>query len=100
MPYENKMVIELHHRQIEADTLPAIQVHLYYVIDYVNTFYVGRVLKICQDNALFTVTFLHSKGSKIFDWPNRDDIDKVHRSCIFYGPVTLRYRPFHCASTI
>ena len=26
----------------------------------------------------------HTDG---FDWPRRDDVDNVHMSCVFYGPV-------------
>ena len=25
----------------------------------------------------------------MFDWPRRDDIDRVHSSNVFYGPVTI-----------
>ncbi|KAK3703344.1 hypothetical protein QZH41_001507 [Actinostola sp. cb2023] len=33
--------------------------------------------------------FLHSIGASTFHWPRRDDIDQVHVSNIFYGPVTV-----------
>ena len=26
-------------------------------------------------------------GAKSFDWPSWDDVDDVHISCVFYGPV-------------
>ena len=37
----------------------------------------------------FFTTFLFSH-TKRFDWPRRDDIDKVHATCVFYGPVWLQ----------
>lgn len=35
--------------------------------------------------------FLHKVGTGTFDWPERDDIDTPHISCIFFGPVNLQY---------
>ena len=40
-------------------------------------------------NSFVRFKFLHWVGAKSFDWPSRDDIDEVHISCVFYGPITL-----------
>ena len=33
---------------------------------------------------------MYRVGADGFDWPRRDDIDKVHVFCVFFGPVTLQ----------
>ena len=41
---------------------------------------------------MLKIKFLFStqeSGRTVFDWPIRADIEEVHPSCIFYGPVTL-----------
>ena len=41
------------------------------------------------------VKYLHSISATTSDWPRTDDVDRVHCSCIFYGPVLLTgNRPF------
>ena len=41
------------------------------------------------------VKYLHSISATTYDWPRTDDVDRVHCSCIFYGPVLLTgNRPF------
>ena len=42
-----------------------------------------------QADSFVRFKFLHRVGAKSFDWPRRDDVDDVHISCVFYGPVTL-----------
>ena len=90
--YRKQMVVELHRQKIDGPLLPGILVEQYYAVDYINRFYVGRVLAI---QSLFcNVKFLHC-GSKGYSWPNHDDIECVHKSYIFYGPVTLSgFGPF------
>ena len=67
-----------------------IKIDHYYAVDYVNKFYIGRALR--HDGQNFTqFKFLHSTGAaKEFNWPKTDDVERVHSSCIFYGPVSLR----------
>ena len=55
-------------------------------------YYFGRVLSIQGDFIQFK--FLHpirhgANAADSFDWPRRDDVDNVHMSCVFYGPVQL-----------
>ena len=59
----------------------------YYAVEYVENYYIGRALS--QADSFVRFKFLHQVGAKSFDWPSRDDIDEVHISCVFYGPVTL-----------
>ena len=33
--------------------------------------------------------FLYKVGITTFHWPRREDVDQVHISTIFYGPVTV-----------
>ncbi|KAK2570904.1 Transmembrane protein 135 [Acropora cervicornis] len=60
---------------------------MYYAVDYVNTFYFGRVVSV--EGCFADLKFLHSKSSTSSDWPRTDDVDRLHYSCIFYGPVLL-----------
>ena len=63
----------------------------YYAVDYVDRFYIGRVLS-DEGNGFYQVKFLHQQvtdGVRHFRWPERDDLDKVHLSCIFWGPIYL-----------
>ena len=59
----------------------------YYAVEYVETYYIGHALS--QADSFVRFKFLHRVGAKSFDWPRRDDVDDVHISCVFYGPVTL-----------
>ena len=56
-------------------------------VEYVENYYIGRALS--QADSFVRFKFLHRVGAKSFDWPSRDDVDDVHISCVFYGPVTL-----------
>lgn len=70
-----------------------IQVEKYYAVDYVNKFYVGRVLKETETPGKFQMKFLHqiSKGGvPHFYWPKSDDYEDVFAKTIFYGPITLQ----------
>jgi len=63
----------------------------FYAVHYVDRFYIGRVLKHNKDNT-FTMKFLHKvtvDGKALYKWPKTDDIDNVHLSNIFFGPVVL-----------
>lgn len=60
----------------------------YYAVQYVKKYYIGRAL-ITLDSNQVKVKFLHNAGAGKFGWPRRDDIDKVHMSSIFYGPISL-----------
>jgi len=63
----------------------------YYAVEYPKTYYFGRALG-SADGSFINFKFLHStssSGAKVFNWPRRDDIDRVHSSCVFYGPVVI-----------
>ena len=73
------------------EEIDQIVVEHYYAVDYVDKFYIGRILS-DEGNGIWKVKFLHQQstdGILHFLWPERDDIDKVHLSNIFYGPVFL-----------
>ena len=51
-----------------------------------------RVMSIQGDFIRFK--YLHpirhgANAADSFDWPRRDDVDNVHITCVFYGPVQL-----------
>lgn len=80
------MLSSLHKRILHEIPLPAIELEEYYAVDYVNKYYIGRALSIANQFVKFK--FLH----RVFDryvWPGRDDIDRVHVSCVFFGPIAL-----------
>ena len=81
------MLLELHQRKLHPippeGILPAEQ---YYAVEYVETYYIGHALT--EADSFVRFKFLHRVGAKSFDC-SRDDVDDVHISCVFYGPVTL-----------
>ena len=70
----------------------------YYAVDYVNNYYIGRALSAPDTRNFAEFKFLHrirKTNVKRFEWPKHDDIDRVHSSCVFYGPLNLRgHGPF------
>ena len=87
------MILELHDKALHSIPPRGILPGDYYAVDYVKNYYFGRVLEASESFVKFK--FLHKVGTGTFDWPERDDIDSSHISCIFFGPVNLRYnRPF------
>lgn len=85
------MIVELHEQELQSFTEPSIQEGAYYAVEYQKTYYFGRALG-CPDGSFINFKFLHStssSGAKVFDWPRRDDNDRVHSSCVFYGPVVI-----------
>ena len=90
--FKKHMVAELHKRRLIAIS-PKIQTGMYYAVDYVNKFYIGRALE--TNDKVTKFQFLHGTGAKKFDWPRSNDIESKHSSCVFYGPITLLgNRPF------
>jgi len=88
MPEVRKSIIhDLHVQSVSQVPSPGIEVGLYYAVDYINQFYYGRVISI-NDN-MVTVKFLHATSSSTFDWPRRDDVETLHASSVFYGPVEI-----------
>ena len=65
----------------------------YYAVDYIDRFYIGRVVRPQSNLRDFsTVKFLHqtSKDGQLrFAWPKTDDIDQVYLGNFFFGPITL-----------
>ena len=68
-------------------TLPAVAIEEYYAIDYLSKYYIGRTLSIA--NNLVKFKFLHRVLDQ-YVWRGRDDIEEVHMSCIFFGPIALK----------
>ena len=77
-------------------TLPAVAIEEYYDIDYLSKYYIGRTLSIA--NNLVKFKFLHRVLDQ-YVWRGRDDIEEVHMSCIFFGPIALK-GPFVVANAV
>jgi hypothetical protein len=83
------IILELHYQTLLPPLASTIQKDKYYAVDYVRMYYIGRALDVPNGSSLIPFKFLHKVGAQRFDWPTRDDVDNVHPSCIFYGPLTL-----------
>ena len=86
------MILELHRNSLLPIPPNGLKVDDYYAVDYVSSYYFGRVIQIQGQFAQFK--FLHrvrlgADAGEIFNWPARDDVADVHVSCVFYGPVHL-----------
>ena len=91
--FRRHMILELHEQKLDSFTQPStcIQGNKYYAVEYQKTYYFGRALE-SPDGAFINFKFLHStvsSGEREFYWPRRDDIDRVHSSCVFFGPVVI-----------
>lgn len=86
MDVRRSIIHDLHFQILSPMPSTGVQVGMYYAIDYVTTFYFGRVVSV--EGCFVDLKFLHSKSSTN-DWPRTDDVDRVHYSCIFCGPVLL-----------
>lgn len=75
----------------KTQTLPVVQLEEYFAVDYVGKFYIGRVIS-DEQNGQWRMKFLHQTsvdGKPVFNWPRVDDIDTVHTSAIFFGPISI-----------
>lgn len=92
--FRKSMILELHEKKLNPIPAEPIKPDKYYAVDDINNYYFGRVLE-AKSNGFIKFKFWHSAGRNKRDWSRRDDIDEVHVSCIFYGPVHLEgNRPF------
>ena len=69
-----------------------VKIGQYYAVDYVDRFYIRRVLNKGNKTDHFKIKFLHQMsrfGQMNFHWPKKDDIDNVFIKTIFFGPVQL-----------
>ncbi|KAK3746671.1 hypothetical protein QZH41_007951 [Actinostola sp. cb2023] len=90
--FRRHMILELHEKELHSFTRPFVQQDRYYAVEYQKTYYFGRVLGSYDGAGFVDFKFLHStvcSGAKVFAWPRRDDIDRCHSSCVFYGPVAV-----------
>ena len=81
-----------HPPRDDASDSPLVEEEAYYAVDFISRFYIGRTLKRSQQAGFWEMKFLHQSsvgGRTVFKWPATDDLDKVHESTIFYGPVGL-----------
>ena len=86
------MIVELHQQEQQSFTEPSVQTNAYDAVEYQKAYYFGRALGSHDGSDFIAFKFLHStvsSGAKVFDWPRRDDIYRVHSSNVFYGPVTI-----------
>ena len=87
MDVRKSIIHNLYFQSLSPMPSLKVQVGMYYAVDYVTTFYFGRVTSV--EGSFVELKFLHSKTSTTYDWPRTDDVDRVHCSCTFYGPVLL-----------
>ena len=97
--FREHMLLELHSQSLipVSSATYHIKKGSFYAIDYVNNYYISRALNAPDTRNFAEFKFLHQirkTNIKRFEWPNHDDIDCVHSSCIFYGPLNLRARPW------
>ena len=77
------MVQELHQKRLCPIPPPTIQPGEYYIKNY----YFGRVID--KNDSFVQFKFLHRVGATTYHRPRRDDMDRVHLSNIFAGPITV-----------
>lgn len=91
------MIVELQQQELQSFTEPSIQKKHIMLLSKKKVNYFGRALE-SPDGSFIDFDFLHStisSGEKVFDWPRRNYIDRVHNSNAFYGPVaTVGVGPF------
>ena len=103
--FRKHMLLELHSQSLipVSSATYRIEKGSYYAVDYVNNYYVGRALSAPDTSNFAEFKFLHrirKTNVKRFEWPNHDDIDRVHSSCVFYGPLNSRgHGPFEIVDT-
>lgn len=73
----------------ELHRFPNIQLEedQYYAVDYIDTFYVGRI--ICFNKQTIKMKYMRRNAEGNYDWPTRDDIDDVEKHMIFDGPLVI-----------
>ena len=87
------LILELHSQTLLEPSLSNSEKDKYYAVDYVNNYYIGRAVSAPTERQFTLTKFLHKIQQteiKSFGWPKRDDIDHVHSTCVFYGPVELK----------
>ena len=80
-----------HYVALKSNSIK-IEVENYYAVDYIDRFYIGRILQ-GEKPQFWNMKFLHQhsdKGKTIFKWPERPDINKVYQNNIFWGPINLK----------
>lgn len=87
LEFRKSIIFSEHRGELQTIPVPDIMLEQYYAVDYVTNYYIGRAISIA--NQVVKFKFLHRLGADKFDWPKRDDVDDVHVSCIFFGPVSL-----------
>ena len=98
--FRKRMLLELHsHSLIPVSSATyGIETGNYYAFNCVNNYCIGRALSAPDTKNFAEFKFLHrirKTNVKRFEWPNHDDIDRVHSSCVFYGPLNLKgHGPF------
>lgn len=72
-----------------------IEMEKYYAVYYDASWYIGRVLSVDESQKIFTIKFLKYDLNG-YIWPRKDDIQRVQRDFIFYGPINMTGNgPFH-----
>ena len=85
------MILELHQQELQSFIEPSVQKNAYYAVEYQKAYYFGRALG-SPDGPFIDFKFLHcalSSGAKVLDWQRHGDINRVHSSNVFYGPVAI-----------
>lgn len=67
----------------------SIDLESYYAIYYDNMWYIGRITKQSSNmSGSYEVKFLQ-KDLDEYKWPQKDDVQNVDKTFIFYGPLSL-----------
>ena len=93
-----ELVIEAQPTSSESAVAPdvpslVIERETYYAVDFIDRYYIGRTLRRSDRDGFWDMKFLHQtvdSGVTTFKWPATNDLDTVHESVIFYGPVALQ----------
>lgn len=78
--------------QIDVDSLVLeLKLESYYAVYFDEDFYIGRIIGVekHEQELFYEIKYLQKNLDK-FTWPKKNDIRKVKRRYIFYGPIPLK----------
>lgn len=88
--FRKMVVLELHRKCLSPNPPKGLELETYYAVDYVTTFYIGRILD--RSSSILKCKFLSKSqegGIPVYYWPRRDDVDTLSPYSVFYGPITF-----------
>ena len=68
-----------------------IKQDLYYSVYFDDSWYIGRIISMqeLKTKTVYKMKFLQTNKDD-FEWPKKEDICKIEKLYIFYGPITLQ----------